>query len=158
MTTETLTLESVSQRVDALENLVREVGYGDRIETRDEGDSASATLESVAVRVTALENLADRLGYAVTPAGTPVQVTEPTEEDFAAETPVPVTGQSSTLDYGALAYGLLSIRDKVSRALGNSATSEVTREHMGAVEWFSAIFAAADSSFDADAFRRNAGV
>lgn len=157
-------LSELFSRVTALETLAREnlpSHLAHRISapaTHEAGTytsqaDVSNALADLAGRVATLEALAhDHLG-APLPARTVETVSAP-EPVTDTPAPLPVRPRTSGVDYGAVAYGLSQIKSKVRAALGGS--TEVDREHAGAVEWFVGCFAG-DPSFDADAFRRNAG-
>lgn len=114
-------------------------------------------------RVQGLYNLADRMGYAVTVPEREVvlESTPDTDAPSVSDNGSNSNGNSapvataSGVDYGAVAYGLSEIGAKFRQHLGSS--GELTREYEGAVEWFVACFSG-DASFDANAFRSQAGV
>lgn len=127
--------------------------------TREEFLSA---IDDLNRRVQGLYNLADRMGYAVTVPEREVVLESvsdadaPSVSDNGSTNTAPVsTGTGSGVDYGAVAYGLSEIGAKFRQHLGSS--SDLTREYEGAVEWFVACFSG-DASFDANAFRSQAGV
>ena len=117
-----------------------------------------AAIDDLNAKVQGLYNLADRLGYTVdipavqsNPESVPTAVT-PTRR---VETVTQSNGQTAGVDYSAVAYGLTSLRNDITEALGSS--QEITRRYAATVDWFVSCFAG-DASFDADTFRRNAGV
>lgn len=66
-----------------------------------------------------------------------------------------VQGHATGVDYGAVAFGLSEIKDKVGNILvGHAAEDDMTREYRGIVQYFSDVFAKSDPSFDAAEFAR----
>lgn len=107
-------------------------------------DEAREAFANLVTRVEALESLAEQI------KGSPIS-TPARREGVAA--------QRSTLDYGAVAFGLSEIKRKVSH-LAESAghTSGLRSEYADTVQYFADVFAKADPAFDAAAFKRQAGV
>lgn len=62
---------------------------------------------------------------------------------------------ASTVDYGAVAFGLSEIKRKVAANLSSAVPAS---EYEGTVQYFADVFAKADPNFDADAFKVQAGV
>lgn len=131
-------------------------------------------------RVTGLENLANRLGYAVdvpevesvpesvSDTNRPsVRVPVSTEFDTSSvpndydDSDRDVHGRPSGVDYGAVAYGLTSLRDKIARQFNVSGafdnSTDLGRQYVDTVAWFASCFQG-DASFNEAEFRRNAGV
>lgn len=99
-------------------------------------------------RVIALETLALRLAR-----GGTAQVNR-------TATPAP-TGARSALDYGAVAFGLVTMKADVNgiRNSGtDTSTAEVNRYYGRAVQYFADVFAKADPGFNEAEFKRQAGV
>lgn len=70
-----------------------------------------------------------------------------------------VTSAPGRVDYGAVAFGLSEIKRKVSTLVGFVGRgSELTGEYEGAVQYFCDVFAKSDPDFNADTFKRQAGV
>jgi hypothetical protein len=120
-----------------------------------------AEIAAVKARLTGLENLANRLGYTV---DVPDVDSVP---ESALDTDAPSTagfddsdrdvhGRPSGVDYGAVAYGLTDLKSKL-RGVVTISDHELDNYYRAVVEWNVACFVG-DVSFDAAAFRRDAGV
>lgn len=119
-----------------------------------------AAVDELNRKVQGLYNLADRLGYSVdVPERASVPESTPdTDRPSVVESAPRVTyvgAQSSGVDYGAVAYGLTTLKQDVVDALGRS--PQVERRYADAVDWFVSCFRG-DASFNEAEFRRNAGV
>lgn len=118
--------------------------------TREEFVAAIGELKA---RVIGLENLANRLGYTVDVPETesvPESVSDVSAPRAVETVAQPLNGQSSGVDYRAVAYGLTTLRGDVTDALGSS--PEVTRRYADAVDWFVSCFRG-DASFNETEFR-----
>lgn len=66
---------------------------------------------------------------------------------------------ASTVDYGAVAFGLSQIKQDVSGVLRDEVrTADLAENYRQTVQYFADVFAKSDPTFDADAFKRQAGV
>lgn len=106
-------------------------------------------------RVTALENLARQIRVPNAVAGLPVRPASTVVRDVTGT--AVRSGQRSTLDYGAVAYGLSEIKRKVAGLVGDGDASALRSEYAGTVQYFADVFTKADPQFDADEFKRAAG-
>lgn len=110
-------------------------------------------LQQLNRRVTELETLAQRhLGRGVVnvaPAR-PVVTRDPVDGASVRQ-----PQSQSTLDYGAIAFGLSEIKRKLSTLVDStSARTSMTSEYTGAVDYFADVFAKADPEFDRNEFNR----
>lgn len=65
----------------------------------------------------------------------------------------------SRVDYGAVAFGLSQIKRDVANVIGTEVrANDLTEHYRQTVQYFADVFAKSDPAFDADAFRRQAGV
>lgn len=106
-------------------------------------DEAREAFANLVTRVEALERLAE-------------QVKRSGVAPVVARGEVNATPARSTLDYGAVAFGLSEIARKVKSQLG--ATTDMTAEYRGTVQYFADVFSKADPSFDEAQFKTQAGV
>lgn len=109
-------------------------------------DEAREAFANLVTRVEALETLARTLRA----QGGSTAVSETYNRPQA-----PVTGGTTGVDYAAVAFGLSEIKRKVAQLAGGH---DLATEYAGTVQYFADVFAKADPSFDADAFRSQAGV
>lgn len=78
--------------------------------------------------------------------------------DERDETSAPVQGGTTGVDYGAVAYGLSQIKRDVTNLVGSEVRGTDLAEHYRqSVQYFVDVFAKSDPSFDADAFKQQAG-
>ena len=88
-----------------------------------------------------------------------VSALESLARQFRAGAPATTIGNAagrrrSTLDYGAVAFGL----SEYGRKMQSLTTMDVSDYHAPAVQFFADVFAKADPAFDAEGFKRAAGV
>lgn len=117
------------------------MGFKDDV--RAEADRINTELASLVSRVSSLEILAAEMRRG------------------QRSTSAPTTAARSTLDYGAIAFGLAEIKRKVaaliqggSADMAQEARSRAQAEYAGAVDYFADVFAKADPTFDRAEFCR----
>jgi len=150
----------------------------DRYVTRDEAANALTELYALRDRVSVLEGLARRAGLLRTEStanrvgespsydrsGMPAAAQGEDVPAGRVATPVDLSDNAAMAavrpDYAAVAFGLSEIKRKVSQVLPSLSTASVSMEdeYTGAVQYFADVFAKADPQFDADTFKRQAGV
>lgn len=112
-------------------------------QARQEGAEALAALRAAGQREL------DRL------TGTRVRTSDSSRTQ---EAPRPVAGTTG-VDYGAVAYGLASIKADVSGIRDAFVgREEIDKQYRGAVQYFADVFKKADPSFDETTFKVQAGV
>lgn len=129
------------------------MGFKDDV--RAKAEEFEGDLTDLKRRVSALENLANHLRS----TGAPVQFATPRVQRVSDRELLvsrdPIDGASvrsrSTLDYGAIAFGLSEIKRKLVSVIG---ADTLRGEHQGAVDYFADVFAKADPEFNRDEFNR----
>jgi hypothetical protein len=121
-------------------------------------DEAREAFANLVTRVEALERLAEQLranGRYATVEGR--ERVAGTYDGVTGSSRASTTTKTTTngLDYAAVAFGLSEIKRKVAQLAGGH---DLATEYAGTVQYFADVFAKADPSFDADAFRSQAGV
>lgn len=141
------------------------MGFKDDVRAKaGEFESDIAALKG---RVSTLETLAAELkrngvrGYTapVTASALPTRTPGGSYDAVTGSSRPSATTTTSDVDYGAVAFGLSEIKRKVADLLGASrGLGALQSEYPSTVQYFADVFAKADPSFDADAFKRQAGV
>lgn len=131
--------------------------------TRRDAEAALNSLRQAGEREfnglrTAVRELSAKIDTAVSDL---VQRSQGTAPAVRQEVGVTHTGAESIsrVDYGAVAYGLSSIKRDVAGVIGAEArNSDLAEHYRQTVQYFVDVFAKADPAFDANLFRRQAGV
>jgi hypothetical protein len=107
-------------------------------------------------RVASLETLASSLRRSGGVLADVQRVTSDTPDEVSSVT----TEQSSrsTIDYGAIAFGLTEIKRKVAGLVGQGDSSVMAEEYKGTVQYFADVFKKSDPSFNEAEFKRQAGL
>lgn len=138
---------ALSERVTVLEGLARQI---------QSGGVPQRYMDARSVRESVARDNRDAAQHSYDRSGMPAAARG---EQAPAGRTASVQGPSqaaSGVDYGAVAFGLSEIKRKVATALGGA--PGLTNEYAGAVQYFADVFAKSDPSFNADEFKRQAGV